>query len=169
MIEAHPVRRLGNMDVADYRAIRLATLEIEPAFFGSLHADEMKRPIEDFARAIADAAVLGAYLDSRLVGVVRLQGKTGAKERHKASLHGFFVRPEHRGKGVGSALMNTAIEIARASFEQVLLSVVAGNSNAIKMYERVGFRRYGVEPRARKYDGRYADMVLMALHTGGLS
>ena len=163
MPESPLVRRLGAADVVEYRAIRLATLDYEPAFFGSLLADEIKRPIGHFARVIETDTVFGACVGPAVVGVVRLHAQSGPKERHKGGVHGFFVMPNHRRRGLGLALMSALIETARASLEQLTLNVVADNTQAIGLYEQIGFERYGMEPRARKYDGSYTDLVLMAM------
>jgi ribosomal protein S18 acetylase RimI-like enzyme len=107
--------------------------------------------------------VFGAYHGGEIVGVVRLGRDGGAKERHKGSIHGFYVEPAWRQRGVGSALMRAAIDDARRDLEQLTLRVVDGNKAAIALYERFGFRVYGVEPRARKTDAGYADVVEMVL------
>ncbi len=46
--------------------------------------------------------------------------------------------------------------------EQVTLTAVQGSA-AIPLYERFGFTRYGLEPRALKSPAGYADAVLMVL------
>jgi len=50
--------------------------------------------------------------------------------------------PAARGRGVGETLVNAVIEQGRArSLKRVVLSVVEHNKRAIKLYERLGFRR----------------------------
>ena len=56
-----------------------------------------------------------------------------------------------------------AVDDARRDLEQLTLRVVEGNKAAIALYERFGFRVYGVEPRARKTATGYADVVEMVL------
>lgn len=55
------------------------------------------------------------------------------------------------------------IEAARGlGYEQAELEVVAGNENAIKLYDKLGFKKYGELPRNMKYkDGAYADAYWM--------
>ncbi len=51
------------------------------------------------------------------------------------------VSPEHRGRGVGSALLATLIDLAREEgFDALSLSVEEDNP-ALRLYERSGFRR----------------------------
>ena len=44
-----------------------------------------------------------------------------------------------------------------------MLTVAQGNEVAISLYERHGFKTYGVEPRAMKNGSEYRDEILMAL------
>ena len=39
----------------------------------------------------------------------------------------------------------------------------ASNAHALALYEKLGFAREGVRKRARKLDGEYDDVVIMAL------
>jgi ribosomal protein S18 acetylase RimI-like enzyme len=51
------------------------------------------------------------------------------------------LQPEARGKGVAAALLAAAFERGRAAgFSKAQLSVVIGNTPAIRSYERAGFR-----------------------------
>lgn len=52
-----------------------------------------------------------------------------------------MIQPEHRGKGVGSALIRQVIEAAGPC--PVRLSVNATNIRAAQLYERLGFRKIG--------------------------
>ena len=103
--------------------------------------------------------------DATLVGVVGLSRETRAKSRHKAVVFGMFVAPEHRRRGVGTALLAYAIAEARAQqgLEQLVLTVTASNASARRLYARHGFRSFGVEPRAIRVDGRYFDKDHMIL------
>ena len=55
------------------------------------------------------------------------------------------------------------IDQARANgFEQLELGVYSDNSRAIHLYEKFGFERYGIQPRAFKLkDGTYRDEIIM--------
>jgi ribosomal protein S18 acetylase RimI-like enzyme len=89
--------------------------------------------------------------------------ETGPKERHKGMVRGVYVQPDARGQGVAGALLEAVIGHARRHVEQLTLTVVQGNGTAIGLYERHGFRIYGIEPRARKNPGGYVDKLLMVL------
>ena len=67
------------------------------------------------------------------------------------------------GAGIGEMMMRTVLEVAKQiGYEQAELEVIADNVNAISLYEKLGFKKYGSFPDNMKYgDGRYADAVYM--------
>ena len=62
-----------------------------------------------------------------------------------AELANIAVAPIHRGKGAGKALMESMHEKAKAlGAERMLLEVRVSNTNAIGLYEKYGYQRYGI-------------------------
>jgi ribosomal protein S18 acetylase RimI-like enzyme len=56
-----------------------------------------------------------------------------------------YVRPGHRGKGVGKRLASTAIEVAKeVGYERMLLDTLASMTDATRLYRSLGFRE--IEP-----------------------
>ena len=84
------------------------------------------------------------------------------KYRHRAYV-GISIEQKYWGCGLGSYLMQLAIDQTRANgFEQLELGVYSDNSRAIHLYEKFGFKRYGIQPRAFKLkDGTYRDEIIM--------
>jgi ribosomal protein S18 acetylase RimI-like enzyme len=77
---------------------------------------------------------------------------------------GMGVRREWRRQGVGQRLLEDCLGLARrAGLEKIELEVFTDNEGAIRLYESHGFAREGVKARARKLEGRYQDVLLMAL------
>lgn len=94
-------------------------------------------------------------------------------QRHSGVL-GMGLRPTHRGRGLGKALLTTTLAAARAEqFIRTELTVYVDNAPAIALYERVGFQREGVIAKCALLAGRYVDALLMALiepdHSAGRS
>ena len=76
-----------------------------------------------------------------------------------------YVAPEAKGRGTGRALLDTLMAQARAAgFELLVLTVTEGNTSAIRLYERAGFRSFGLEPLAIKVGGRAFSKNHMYLH-----
>ncbi|MEN9799735.1 MAG: hypothetical protein RL653_3432 [Pseudomonadota bacterium] len=68
--------------------------------------------------------------------------------------------PEHRRRGVGSALLGEAFERARAArCTLATLEVRRSNDGARLLYEAEGFRRVGIRPRYYQEEGE--DAVVM--------
>ena len=86
------------------------------------------------------------------------------KVRHRASL-GIAVVQEYWNTGLGTVLINGAIDLARkAGYEQLELGVFSDNSSAIHLYQKLGFREVGRMPNAFKLpDGSYSDEIMMVL------
>lgn len=79
---------------------------------------------------------------------------------------GVGVLPEHRGKGIGSALIRATMDRARAAgMTRIELAVREHNARAIALYERLGFVREGLKRKAVRIDGTYEDLVCMGLVT----
>ena len=154
--------RLTPIDAPAYRAIRLEALQTDPDSFGARHDDEAAQPDPFFATRLATSAVFAADAAGTLVGMAAFQRHEGAGERHKAFVWGVFVRPSWRRRGLSQALPSALLEAADQLVEHVTLTVAADNAPARALYERLGFRTYGTEPRAYKTAAGYRDSTLMA-------
>ena len=150
-----PVRRLTPADATLYRSLRLRALRDHPDAFTSSYEDDRDQPLEGAAARLAGHAFWGAYERAELVGIVGLEREGRAKNRHKATVVGMYVAPESAGQGVGRALMEALVAHARAEgIASLVLTVTAGNAHAQRLYERAGFRSFGVEPDAIRIGGR---------------
>jgi len=114
---------------------------------------------------LAETDLAGGGAALRLAGMAGIWVSTNPKLSHAGTLWGVYVRPSFRGSGVGSRLVMACIDWARAKpLAVVRLGVAVGNDAAIRCYERCGFVPYGIEPLTVRWEGRYYDEVLMALH-----
>jgi ribosomal protein S18 acetylase RimI-like enzyme len=81
---------------------------------------------------------------------------------------GMGVRKGYRRQGIGERLAaRTIAEAKELGLERIELEVYASNVPAIRLYEKMGFGVEGVKKRACRIDGRYDDVVDMALFLGG--
>lgn len=156
------IRRLSPENAGLFRDIRLDGLRRDPDAFGSTFEEECDRPLSFFEERLARSAVFGAFRGAELLGVAGFYVQPGPKHAHKGMLWGMYVRPEARGAGIGAKLVEAVITHARLHVELIELTVISENLAARRLYERFGFKEYGLEKRAAKYRGRYHDDVLMA-------
>ena len=157
------IRRLLPADAAAYRTLRLAGLAESPEAFGSDVATESASPLDAFATTLASGYVAGGFVDDRLVALAGFRQSDREKMRHRGDIWGIYVAPAARGTGLGRRIMEHILDHARSRVMQVHLSVTTNNAPAVALYEKLGFERYGTEPRALKVDGRYLDEYLMVL------
>ncbi|MGC2966660.1 GNAT family N-acetyltransferase [Paraburkholderia aspalathi] len=166
------VRQLGLADRDAYFQLRLRGLKAHPESFGQSYEDAVAKgaarhdAMLEGTRAAEGDFLLGAYesANTPLIGVVGLLRNQSDKERHKASVVGMYVAPEAAGRGVGRALLNELL--ARAAqiegLRQIQLMVGSRNEAARKLYESIGFRKYGCEMEALNVGGVFHDADLMA-------
>jgi len=155
-------RRLTPSDLLAFRALRQESFRLEPGSFISTPEDEAALAREEVERRLAHNFGFGAFDGESLIANAGLTWFDRPKLRHKAEIHGVYVRAAYRGRGVGDGLLGPMLDYARGRVEAVNLTVSAGNLPAIRLYERWGFERYGLEPRALKLpDGGYIDDLLM--------
>lgn len=158
-------------DAAAYRMLRLTGLREEPTAFASSYEEEQAYPLskyEGWLAAPPDRGAFGAFEGEELVGIVTLGRESHRHLAHKAQIMGMYVRGDRRGWGIGRALLEKALDLARSVLEirQVNVTSNAANGAARKLYESVGFCAFGHEPRSMRIDGEWHDEVLMRLDLG---
>ena len=87
--------------------------------------------------------------DGQVVGNVSLQ--SNPTRRDTWVIGNVATHPARRNRGIGTALINTAVSYARAHGARGLaLQVVDGNAPALRVYERIGFRALGAVAHYRR-------------------
>jgi RimJ/RimL family protein N-acetyltransferase len=167
------VRALAVQDAGAAIALRREALTAEPLAFGSSLEDDPGLTLPAMRGSLARRdgfALLGAFEESELVGMVGLLRLERVKLRHRALIWGMYVRPAARRRGAGDALLRAAVERARAwpGVTRVELSVFETAPEARRLYQRAGFREWGVEPRAIVWGGREVAEHHMVLDLVGL-
>ncbi|MFG6116878.1 GNAT family N-acetyltransferase [Halobacillus sp. MO56] len=163
------IRLLNPFDAEKYWELRLEALQGNPEAFAQSYEEARNRenPIEGVAKNISndDNFTFGAFKDNELVGVVTLLQDSAMKLRHRGNILGMYVTPQMRGTGIGESLLVNAIQQAEAikTIEKINLTVVTSNVGAKKLYEKLGFKNFGVEKQALKINNEYYDEEYMAL------
>lgn len=167
------LRMLRDSDLPAYKALRDAMLEAHDEAFTSDAPAERARSAESYRSRLSQAGGTGcmftitAWQGERLVGAVSCEREGRAKVRHIAHVVGMMVLDDLQGRGLGRALLYSALRLlgAEAEVRLVTLSVSSGNQGAIHLYEALGFQRYGQLPGAlRLADGRLIAKDLMYLN-----
>jgi [ribosomal protein S18]-alanine N-acetyltransferase len=124
---------------------------------------------ESILRELPEAFII-AEINNRIVGYIMCKIEFGftnfrklgfVKKGHVVSV---AVLPEHRGKGLGKALMLEAINgVMNRKSDEIYLEVRKSNESAIKMYQKLGFH---IKSKLRAYYRDGEDAYLMALEFG---
>ena len=141
------------------RDLRLAALEDAPDAFWSTVDEERDRPEHEWrawierersSLLVASTVDDGSARDAAIAAVGPHHEEDGV-----AGLYAVWVAPWARGRGIGAALMEAAIDHAeRLGYPRILLDVGDHNGPAIALYGRFGFEptgRTSVFPEPRQH------------------
>jgi ribosomal protein S18 acetylase RimI-like enzyme len=159
------IRALGAPDLAAFRPLRLDALRLHPRAFGSSYEEEVAYTLDDYAARwpVPPGVMMGGFAADRLVGFAGLRVEPKIKERHKGFIYTVYVDRAFRGRGLAVGLVEAVIATARqAGLRFVCLTVAVGN-DARRIYDRMGFRTFGIEPRGLLVDGDFVDEEMMVL------
>lgn len=134
------VRALGEEDWEDYRSVRLAALRESPEAFAATVEEEEGYDESLWRQRMQRSARLVAERDGKAVGVVSV-GTARAGEGTAGELFGLWVRPEARGLGVATRLVNDGAAIAAKRGQSHLVYWVGTeNGRAVAFASGIGFR-----------------------------
>lgn len=95
--------------------------------------------------------LLVADLEGRLIGQIFIQLHSIPADPKKMPktgyLYSFRVRLEYRNLGVGTSLVSSAEDaLRRGNFQRALIGVAKDNSDALRLYQRLGYRKISEDP-----------------------
>jgi putative acetyltransferase len=107
---------------------------------------------------------LVACADNEVIGQIGLHTSPNRPRRRHVGQLGMAVRDDWQGKGVGTALMQAAIDLADKwlNLSRLELEVYTDNEPAIKLYRKFGFTVEGTAIDFAFRDGQFVDVYLMA-------
>ena len=102
--------------------------------------------------------------DDEVVGQLGLHTSPRRPRRRHVGQLGMAVRDDWQGQGVGTALMQAAIDLADnwLNLTRLELEVFVDNTPAIRLYEKFGFNIEGTLVDFAFRDGQYVDVYFMA-------
>jgi RimJ/RimL family protein N-acetyltransferase len=113
-------------------------------------------------RRYPHAAVFVAEVPEGIVGRLSVGRDPHPASHHVADL-GLMVARSHRRRGIGRALLEAAVDWARArEVRKLELHVFPHNAGAIELYERFGFEREGFRKEHYRRPDGFVDAILMA-------
>lgn len=156
--------RIRRVEPGDYAALR--KIHDQPrAIRGTL---QLPFPSEDLwrkrmAEPSENHTVLLACVEEELVGCISMQLMNALRRRHVGTI-GMAVHDDWQGRGVGTALLKAVIDIADRwlNLSRLELNVFTDNADAIRLYEKFGFRIEGTHAKYAFTDGQFVDAHTMA-------
>ena len=108
--------------------------------------------------------VIGAMEGNTLLGFASY-GTFRAWPAYKYTVeHSVYVHPDHRGKGIGVALMRKLIDAARQQDYHVMVGGIdAANRASVALHEKLGFVHAGTIRHAGYKFGRWLDLAFYEL------
>jgi [ribosomal protein S18]-alanine N-acetyltransferase len=121
-----------------------------------LDEPHIKRILSGWGRD-GDLALIAEDSNNRPIGAVYIrlfteENKTYGYYNNQTPILGIAMLPEYRGKGIGTILLEGIFKEAKALGYQHISLSVDPNNPALRLYERFGFEKVGV-------DGTSWDMV----------
>ena len=152
----YTIRRCEDTDLTSVVNINMVTL---PEHYSYYFFESLLRELpEAFIVAEVDEKVVGYIMCKIEFGFSNFRKLGFVKKGHVVSV---AVLDQHRGKGIGKALMLEGINgvVSRKS-DEIYLEVRISNTQAIRMYQKLGFQ---IKSRLRSYYRDGEDAYLMAL------
>lgn len=106
---------------------------------------------------------LVALIDGEIIGNLGLTAQTNPRRQHVADFM-MAVKKEFRGQGIGSTLLNTAIDLADnwLNIKRLELTVYTDNQKAIALYQRFNFVIEGEAKNFALRNGEFVHAYYMA-------
>lgn len=150
MAAAFSVRQASYRHPSDAAAV-VALLDAyasDPAGGGEPLSDFVKANLVRELAARPQAYSVLAFDGDQPVGLVNcIEGFSSFKCRPLVNVHDVAVLASHRGRGIAEAMLAEAERIAvERGAVKMTLEVLSGNVPAVKLYRRIGYEGYQLDP-----------------------
>lgn len=156
------IKKLKPTDAEDYKTIRLEALQAHPEDFADCYDEVSDRKFSEHVQTLEKQVVFGAYDDDKIVGMVGVRPYKDDRRAHTAYVWGVYVNDAYKGQGIATDMMYKAMDyVSERKFEKVILKYFTTTDIVSDFYDSLGFKQYGVDKKALKYNGVYYDECLM--------
>ncbi|NPC94422.1 N-acetyltransferase [Bacillus sp. WMMC1349] len=96
------------------------------------------------------------------IGWISFESFYGRPAYAKTAEVSIYLHEKYRGKGMGSAVLNMALERApMLRIRSLLAFIFAHNEPSIKLFQKYGFTAWGHFPNVAEMDGQLYDLKIM--------
>ncbi|MEV0898959.1 N-acetyltransferase family protein [Actinoplanes sp. NPDC049802] len=157
------VRAAAAGDMEAIRAIRNRAIEQTTALWTEIPQSEAEAA-PWLAAHLERGSVFVAEADGQVAGFATF-GPWRPLDGYRHTVeNSVYVRPDRHGRGIGSALLTTVIDAARAAGHHVMIAAIeAGNTSSIRLHERFGYEHAGTIREVGTKFGRWLDLTIMRL------
>ncbi|MFC7410135.1 MULTISPECIES: GNAT family N-acetyltransferase [Hydrogenophaga] len=149
-MSAITVRRADYANASDAAAVvmLLDAYASDPAGGGEPLSDFAKAHLVSSLAARPTAFSILAFDGEQPVGLVNcIEGFSTFACKPLVNVHDVAVLASHRGQRIGEQMLALAEQIARERGAcKLTLEVLSGNTGACRLYERIGFENYQLDP-----------------------
>jgi phosphinothricin acetyltransferase len=103
-----------------------------------------------------------ALENDTILGWLSFQSFYGRPAYHATVELSIYVDPEHQRQGIGITLLAEAVAQApRFGLKTLLGFIFVHNAPSLRLFEKLGFRRWGVLPGVAELDGEERDLIIV--------
>jgi len=149
---------------SELKALRSEAVKDSPRAFGQTPEEVRAMGESEWKKLFETGKYFVVKEGGKVVGMVCVVRNKGEKASHVANVYGLYVAPGSRGRGLGRALVERALEDLRDdSTYKVKLAVDSKNTGAIQLYENLGFVKCGERHAELNVDGDFVNETEMEL------
>jgi phosphinothricin acetyltransferase len=154
--DAPAIRAIYNHEVENHTS----TFDLVPRSL-----DEQRRWLADRSGAFsAVVAVLGDGTGEEVVGFASLSPYKERAAYRTTVENSVYVSRDHAGRGIGRALMEHLIEVARTSgFHALIARIEASSESSRALHRACGFELVGIEREVGRKFNRWLDVAVMQM------
>lgn len=171
LISSPSIRTFAPDEWRTYRDLRLRALADSPDAFGGTFDQEKDRPGTEWSSRLASG--VESHKDLPLLAEVGREpiglawGRIESSNPNVANLYQMWIASNYRGRGAGQMLLEAVITWAKSvNMCYLALSVTCGDTPAMRLYARAGFKPVGEPEPLRAGSELLAQPMRLMLRTG---